>query len=201
MNRIKALSPYVLLIIIVSSLPLYSQEQGTPEEAMLSEIVDTHKPIDNIHIFLNSLLLFPISSYDGGFGLGETITIQYRLPFKLNMGIEMGYYGFKSEADSDESSVVGGYSIIPFMAQASYDFRIVDNVYVTPVLKAGGAYTSAAINGWLGDTAFSAMFEGGVRLKGIVADGLLIQGNIMYTGIIEESGIFSLLSLGFGFGL
>ena len=210
MNKQKSLIQLLFFLMIFSMTPLFSQEididsleeqEPVEQEFTVAETGLEPQFIDNVHIFLNSLIIFPLSVYEKGFGLGETITFQYKLPFKLNIGFETGYYGFKSEAETDGYSVVGGYSIIPVLAQASYDFKIVENIYVTPVLKLGFGYTSAALNGWLEDSTFSAMFEGGVRLKGVVSGSLIIQGNVTYTGLIEKSGIFSILSLGFGFGL
>lgn len=209
MNKRLIVLIFLFFLLLLSTVPLYSQEgesvtvgevEEEPEESV-DAMSGAESSKGNVHIFLNSLLIFPLSVYDGGFGLGETITFQYRFPQKINIGIETGYYGFKSVADAGGFPVVGGYSIVPVMAQVSYDFRIVENVFVTPVFKLGFGYTAAELNGWLGDSSFSSMFEGGVRLKGILSGGLLIQGNIMYTGLIEKSGIFSIMSLGFGFGL
>ncbi|MDA3811361.1 MAG: hypothetical protein PF518_13640 [Spirochaetaceae bacterium] len=211
MNKSHSVFVFLIHFFLLIALPVFSQDQseqpstGQPtDEAVTTEPeTGTVKKITEkgqFHFFLNNVLIFPLSTYEGGFGLGETATVQYTFPFNLSLGLESGYYGFKSEAWTDGYPVVGGFSIIPILAQVSYNFRLIDGLYITPVLKAGIGFTTVNINGWLGDSAISSMFEGGVRLKAILAGGLLIQGNITYIGLIEKSGLFSIMTLGFGMG-
>ena len=201
---------FLLFFCLLFTAPVYSQEteKGLPTESVAEDVIVSEsseepesKEKGQFHFFLNSNFIFALSASDGGFGLGETATFQYTLPFRLSFGIESGYYGFKSEVDNSGFPIIGGFSIIPIYGLVSYDFKILEGLYITPVLKGGFGYTTARINGWIGGESFSGMFEGGVRLKAFVGGGMLIQANVTYTGLIEKSGIFSILSLGFGFGI
>lgn len=206
---------YIVAILLFLSLnitfPLYSQDSGsesddnvvieTPTEEDSVTAEEAAKSRGRFHFFLDNKLLFAFSVPDGGFGFAETANFQYILPFNLAFGLEGGYYGFRGGIEGEGISVVAGYTLIPLYATASFNIPIVDNFYITPVLKGGGAYTNARINGWLGGDSFSGIFEGGVRFKAYMKGGLLIHGGIMYTGLIEKSGLFSIMSIGFGFGL
>jgi len=212
MNKPNCRLLFIILLIVIFAAPLFSQEANeeiisepvtdediNSESIEESEIVESEK--GQFHFFLNSSLIFAMSLNDGGFGLGETATVLYTLPFHLSFGIESGYYGFRGEAENNGFTAIGGFSIIPIYGLVSYDIKLFDGIFLTPVLKGGIGYTDARINGWIGGEGLSGMFEGGVRMKAVVADGLIIQGNITYTGLIEKSGLFSILSLGFGFGI
>lgn len=204
MNKWRYLFILLLFFCVFYKFPLFSQELDKELNIpkLAEEPVSSESERGELHFFLNNVLLFPISVSEGGLGLGVTGTVQYTTAFNLSFGIESGYYGFKSEAETKEDRYisVGGFSIIPILAHASYNLKLIDGLYLTPVIKIGVGYTTAKINGWNGDSNFSTMFEGGVRLKAIVAGALLIQANINYTGMIEKSGIFSIMSLGFGLG-
>lgn len=155
---------------------------------------------DNMNVFLNNSIIFAVSLDEGGFGFGGTITAEYKTPFKFSFGLETGYYGIKSESNLDGFYVIGGFSLIPFYAIAAYDFEIIDDFYIAPVLKFGVAYTNARINGWFGGDSASMVFEAGVRTKAFLGGGLLVQANLFYSAIIEKSGLFSMINLGLGIG-
>lgn len=212
MNKSIRVLSLLLIVFALYTTSIYSQDNNEvidsnslPESALSPETIEESEVISKekgrFNFFLNNVLLFPLSVPDGGFGLGETVVVQYTTPFNLSFGIESGYYGFKSETEIDNYyTVVGGFSIIPIFAHVSYNIRLIDGLFLTPVIKMGIGYNTAEIQGWLSDSTFAAMFEGGLRLKAFVAGGLLIQANINYTGVIEKSGLFSLISLGFGLG-
>jgi len=199
-STIKPLSLLLLFVLIFQVSSLYSQENTdeTPEE-----IAEVESPVPikkgNFNFYVNNNLIF-LLSVDGGFGFGETLNFQYLTPFNLAFGLEAGYYGAKSENDNNGGMIIGGFSLIPLYAVAEYNFKLIENFYISPVFKFGVAYTSARINGWIGGSAFSMVFEGGVRAKAFLNGGFLIQGNICYGGLIESSGIISMINIGFGFG-
>ncbi|MBI9098367.1 MAG: hypothetical protein JEY91_07805 [Spirochaetaceae bacterium] len=194
-----------LLLLLFLQVSFFAQENDPPvieEEISADAVSPTKKLPGQFHLFLDNQLVFGLSLPEGGFGFGETITFQYTLPIHLSFGLEAGYYGFKSEIEEgDGPPVVGGFTILPLYGVVSYNFRIIEGLYITPVVKGGLGFTRARINGWLGDNSVSPMFEGGVRVKFYLKGGFLIQGNVMYTGLIEKSGIFSIMTLGLGFGL
>lgn len=195
----------LILLFVFSAGFMNLTAQDTAEAEFTEETVENsvkYNPLDHIHVFLDNKMIFALSVPEGGFGFGETLNVQYTLPFKLNIGLEGGYYGFRSEVGGDDGgpAVVGGFTVIPLFLTTSYDFYVMENFYVSPVLKAGGAYLRSRLNGWLGGDSFAFLFEGGGRVGAFMNDGLLIQGEITYTGIVEKSGIFSIMSIGFGLG-
>lgn len=205
-NILRKLSFMILFIVLIQTNWLYSQEntEDAPEVELEETLAEGESAVPKVkgrfNFFINNNMIF-LLSVDDGFGFGETLNIQYTTPFNLAFGLEAGYYGAKSEVYPDGGgTIVGGFSLIPLYAVAEYNFRIIENLYISPVVKFGGAYTRARISGWYGGSAFSMVFEGGVRLKAVLSGGLLIHGNICYGGLIESSGIFSMINVGFGLG-
>lgn len=201
MDKTGKIFSLILLVLLLPIASLASQAGEEADSAIAEESMEEDSRKGELHFFLDNRMLFAISVPDGGFGFGGTANVQYTLPFNLSFGLEAGYYGFRSAIDLNGAYVVGGFTLLPVYAVAAYNFRILENFYIAPVLKAGGAYSNARINGWYGGDSFSMVFEGGVRIKAYMMGGLLVQGGIMYTGLIEKSGLFSIMSLGIGFGL
>lgn len=184
----------------ITSEPEVMTETQIEEEAAEEIDEEKYNPLDHIHVYVDNKMIFALSVPEGGFGFGETLNVQYTLPFNLNIGLEGGYYGFRSEIEEESVSVVGGFTVIPFFLTTSYDFYVMENFYISPVLKAGGAYLRSRLNGWMAGDAFAFLFEGGGRVGAYLNEGLLIQGEVTYTGIVEKSGLFSIMSIGFGLG-
>ena len=186
---------FILLIVVFQSIQLYSQD----ETEAVEETEETKVNIaENIHFFVNNNIIFAVSLDNGGFGFGGTVTTEYKTSFNFAFGLEVGYYGIKSESDKD-GFLIGGFSLLPIYAVAEYEFELIEDFF-SPVLKFGVAYTNARINGWIGGSTASMVFEGGVRVKAFLGGGFLIQGNVFYSGIIEKTGVFSMINLGLGFG-
>jgi len=184
----------LLILLFISPLGSIRAQEGNASS-------DKATPLGKITFFLDNRMLFGLSATNGGFGFGGTVNGQYIFPFHLGVGLETGYYSFRSNVDKDGVSTVGGFSLIPLYATVSFNIPVVRNFYITPILKVGGTYAQAKVNGWLGGHSFAPLFEGGVRFKALIRGGLLIQGGIFYTGMIETSGLFSIMSIGMGFGL
>ena len=211
-NNLKKIIMIFLLVILFLCQSIFSQETETavpiegeiPEENILeNEISEEKIPLEKgrFHLFLNNNLIFILAIENGAFGFGETVTFEYTTPFGLSFGVEGGYYGAKSEPRDKDNPLVAGFSMLPMYAIVEMDIKILDNLFITPVVKVGVSYTNVRFCGWYGGSAFSPMFEGGLRLKAILGGGLLIQGNIIYGGLIEKSGIISIMNIGLGFGL
>ncbi|MBN2657748.1 MAG: hypothetical protein JXR86_11865 [Spirochaetales bacterium] len=195
---------FYLLFFIALTVPALPQDAVSEVPPVTDEQVDVNEKSvgkGQMTFFLDKRLVFALSVTDGGFGFGGTVNVQYIFPFHLGLGLEAGYYGFRSEIYQDQVEAVGGFSLIPIYAAVSFNIPVIENFYITPVIKGGGAYARARINGWQGGDSFAPVFEGGIRLKGYIRGGLLLQGGIFYTGLIEASGLFSILSVGMGFGL
>lgn len=183
---------------LFSIIPLFAQETESPVES------DNGTGFfDNVSFFVEHRLVGAVSAPNVGFGFAGMANVQYTFPFHLSVGLETGYCGFKSEIDTDNDSIkyIGGYTLIPAYMTAAYNFRLMEGFYIAPVLKFGGAYLNSRLNGWVGSDSFAMLFEGGVRVFLHKKGGLLIEGSVFYTGIIEKSGLFSIISLGLGFGL
>jgi len=185
---------FLLILLFISPVSSVLAQEG-------SNLPDETPPTGKMTVFLDNRLLFGLSATNGGFGFGGTVNGQYVFPFHLGVGLESGYYSFRASIDQEGARTVGGFSLIPLYATVSFNIPVVSNFYITPILKVGGAYAQAKINGWLGGDSFAPLFEGGVRFKAYMRGGLLIQGGIFYTGMIETSGLFSIMSIGMGFGL
>lgn len=191
----------VLFLLLFSPLFILSAQDAAAEtQVPLPE--EKGSFFDDVNIFIENKIVFALSVPDGAFGMGSTINAQYTLPFKLSIGLEAGYYGFRSEIEQEDGapSIIGGFTMIPVFVTTSYNFRILENFYISPVLKVGGTYLRSRINGWLGGDSFAFLFEGGGRVSLFLKGGLLLEGSVAYTGVIEKSGIFSIMNLGLGFG-
>ena len=198
-NRKTILKWLFMAFLIIQSYTLFAQEaEEVIPETVTEELVA--KPSGQFHMFLNNNLIFALSLENGGFGFGGTVTFEYKTPFYFTFALESGFYGAKSEINQDFNTIVGGFSLIPMYAVVGFDIPILENFYVSPIIKGGVAYTSARVNGWFGGSAFSGVFEGGIRVKAFLGGGFLLQANVTYIGLIESSGIISMISVGFGFG-
>ncbi|MBB6478418.1 hypothetical protein [Spirochaeta isovalerica] len=206
-ESLKSVLLFIFFLFVLNSLMAQDENALPEEETAVPEVgISIADPVEekesgSLSVFLDKRLIFALSATEGGFGFGGTANGQYIFPFHLGVGLEAGYYSFRSDIDQDGVRAVGGFSLIPIYATVSFNIPILENFYITPILKGGGAFARARINGWLGGNSFAPMFEGGVRVKAYMRGGLLIQGGIFYTGMIEASGLFSILSIGMGFGL
>lgn len=194
-----------ICILTCFSFVLPAQEgDKIPDQSVENPVVE-NKITGELSFFIDNRLIFALSAPDVGFGFGSTANFQYVFPFNMSIGLEAGYYSARTEIYNGENSenlgAVGGYSLVPVYASVSYNIPIVKNLfYITPVLKAGGAYNRVKINGWLGGDSFAFLFEGGLRFKIYVREEVLIHVGVLYTGLVEKSGVFSILSVGMGLG-
>lgn len=197
----------VLCILLFLTFVLVAQEaapESEPETEIEIESVEQVQinPLDNIHVHLENKMIIALSVPGAGVGFGETLNAMYSFPFGLSLGLEAGYYGFRGEIEGENSAetLIGSFSVVPMFITASYDFFIFEGFSLSPMLKGGAGYLRSRVNGWDGGEGFTPVFEGGVKVRANVIEDLWIQGTLTYTGIIEQSGLFSILNIGFGFG-
>jgi hypothetical protein len=77
---------------------------------------------------------------------------------------------------------------------------MINNFYLSPVLKAGISYVNVRSNGWDSEEYALLMFESGIRTKIYFGGGIMLQANLCYSGLIAGSELVHIMTMGVGLG-
>lgn len=192
---LKKITVFLVFLYLLTGA-LYSQEINRP----------TRNNKSGFHLFVNNnvAVLFSSGDSDDGdaTGFGATLSGQYTTPSNFTFGVETGYYGLRNDYYDDSSSIdtIFAVTLIPLYAVAEYQFKLINNFYISPVLKLGLSYTRVRENGWDGDEYVLPVFETGVRLKTYFLKGLMLQANLSYMGIVAGETYVQVVHMGIGLG-
>jgi hypothetical protein len=81
-------------------------------------------------------------TYDGDVGLGGSVSLDYLLPVRVSLGMELGVHGSSFSVDGMKDKMTA----IPILFRVGYHFDVTPNLDLYLVGKLGGAFGS-----WKGD--------------------------------------------------
>lgn len=142
--------------------------------------------------------------YNPGYGATAAVSAENLFLDRMTLGLEAGYFHFSGKTGASREA-----SLVPFMAEMSYRFRLARWVSLEPAIGFGGCYNRASVNTaglyfmnrYAERNAVEFIFSSGAQAVLTLGKTALVQVGGSYHGIAERGGLMSFFSIHGGAGV